>query len=446
MFKFIARLKTRTWLIVVAVLAVLERLLLYIFYRPVAYSDTASYRRLAEAVLGGWGRYDGTRTPGYPVFLALFGTDERVYAAQLVFGLLSTLLFFYVGWRATGKGWVGALAALAHTLNAQQLFFEADLISESITTFYIALSLAGIAWLLYSDGKRPLLQSLAVALLVGLSGGAAALTRPLFIFLPFWAGFFLLVFWRARPRVRWGTALAAGLSALILVAVWVNYLHRNYHRWGLTTMTGYHLVQHTGLFFEYVPDEYAAIRDTYIQYRDARIAATGSPTNAIWDAIPALQNVSGIGFYDLSDLLAKISIQLILKHPFLYLRGVAQGWLWFWKVPVYWAPGQIANPTLQLMWRDLVLAERGGMFAANLIFLVGSLALLWKKARRMLAPEAFFIFSVSIVWLTSIVQTLLDHGDNPRFSVPVQTLVIFIAAWWVTQSVKNWSQPKGQHG
>jgi hypothetical protein len=29
------------------------------------------------------------------------------------------------------------------------------------------------------------------------------------------------------------------------------------------------------------------------------------------------------------------------------------------------------------------------------------------------------------VWLISIVQTLLDHGDNPRFLVPLQ-MIVFI--------------------
>jgi len=444
MLKRPVQIKTGTWLAIVAVAAALERLLMFVFYPPVLYSDTASYRRLADAVLGGWRLYDGTRTPGYPVFLAVFGPDERAYAAQLAFGLLTTLLFFYVGWRVTGRGWIGALAALIHSLNLQQLFFEADLITESITTFYIALSLAGFACLFFSGSRRPLIVNLAVALVIGLAGGAAALTRPLFIFLPFWAGFFLLVFWRARPGVRWGAALTAGLSALILVAVWVNFIHANYHRWALETMTGYHLIQHTGAFFEYVPDKYAAIRDTFIKFRDARIAATGSPANAIWDAIPAMQQASGIGFYDLSDLLTRISIQLILQHPLLYLRSTALGWLWFWKVPVYWAPEQIAG-ALRRIWNGVVLVERGILFACNLAFLAGSLALLWKRARQRLKPDIFVYFSTSAIWLTSILQTLTDHGDNPRFEVPIQTLVVLLALWLAARLVNHWPRLKEEN-
>jgi hypothetical protein len=38
---------------------------------------------------------------------------------------------------------------------------------------------------------------------------------------------------------------------------------------------------------------------------------------------------------------------------------------------------------------------------------------------------------VSAVWVASLLQTLLDHGDNPRFSVPIQTLVVFVVLYWL---------------
>lgn len=443
-------LKARTWLAIVATISLLERVLLYLFYRPVAYHDTASYRRLAEAVLDGWTRYDGTRVPGYPAFLALIGSDERVYAAQLALGFLTTLLFFYIGWRVSGKGWFGALAALAHTLNLQQLFFEANLITESLATFFIAAWLAGIAWLLFSGHKQPFWQTLLMALASGVTGGLAALTRPLYVFLPFWAAFFLLIFWRtAAPKVRWSAALAAGLTGLFIIAAWVNFIHQRFGIWSVTTMSGYHLVQHTGLFFEYVPDEYAAIRDTYIQYRQARVAQTGAPGNAIWDAIPALQEVSGLGFVPLSNLLAKISIQLILEHPGLYLRSLLQGWLWFWKAPIYWSPAGIANLPVRGILSAMIGLERGGMMAANVAFIFGSLTLICRvgasqiKVRQTLKMDAFLWFVASTVWLTSILQTLLDHGDNPRFLVPVQSLVVFLVLWWGLQITRRFV--KGKH-
>ena len=429
------------WAGIVTLVALLQRIGLYLIYGPVSYNDTGSYRRLAEAILAGWDRYDGTRVPGYPIFLAVFGSDRGVYAVQLIIGLLTTLLFFYIGWRLSGRAWFGALAALAHTLNLQQLFFEADLLSETLTTFLIASVLAGMIWLLaereHQSASSPPWGVLLVAGLVGLAGGLAALTRPLFVFLPLWAAFCLLILRPARRGVRWGAALTTGLVGMALVGAWVTYMHQHLNRWALTTMTGYHLVQHTGIFFEYVPDEYAAIRDTFLQYRDQRIAETGSPGNAIWDAIPALTQASGLSFFDLSDQLARISIQLILRHPLLYLKNVAEGWVWFWKAPVYWSAEALGPTWLAKPAAALIAVERGLLVIANLALVGGSLvlALAWKRVPRALKMNAFLWSSLSFIWLTSIAQTLLDHGDNPRFLVPVQTLVVVMVLWWGLQAV-----------
>jgi hypothetical protein len=32
------------------------------------------------------------------------------------------------------------------------------------------------------------------------------------------------------------------------------------------------------------------------------------------------------------------------------------------------------------------------------------------------------------IWIASILQTLIDHGDNPRFLVPLQSLVVLWVA------------------
>ncbi len=175
------------------VVAFLERLLIIIFYRPVTYSDTPSYRRLAESVLHGFANYDGTRTPGYPIFLALVGSDQRVWLFQLFLGFVTTFLLFYVGWKLTDKLWFGGLIALAHTLNLGQLFFESNLLTESLTTFLLALTMAGMfVWLL-----SPKVRSLWLAFLLGLISSATLLVRPLFIYLPF----FLLIFLWLEPRL-----------------------------------------------------------------------------------------------------------------------------------------------------------------------------------------------------------------------------------------------------
>jgi 4-amino-4-deoxy-L-arabinose transferase-like glycosyltransferase len=434
MIKRLPSLKVHTWLIVVTIIAMVERIALYLLYRPVSYNDTASYKRLADAILAGWKAYDGTRTPGYPFFLALLGGDERVYAAQLFLGFLTTLLLFYVAWRISGLNWLAGLAALAHTLNPQQIFFEADLLTESLTTFLIILSIASLTWIYFSN-KPALWKVLGVGLLTGLASGCAALTRPLFIFVPFWMAFFLVVFWHAYTRIRWGGALMIGLAGALVLGLWLYFIYSRFDMLSLTTMTGFHLVQHTGLFFEYVPDQYAVIRDVYLQYRAEQIATTGSPGNAIWAAIPALQQASGLNFYDLSRLLTKISIQLIINHPWLYLKNVILGWFWFWKAPVYYLADSFRFAWLGTLSKWINVGWRGALIILNIVFVSGSMVLVLKNVRRILGMNNFFWFLLGTIWLTSISQTLLDHGDNPRFLVPVQSLVVLVVFYWGTKLI-----------
>jgi hypothetical protein len=206
----------------------------------------------------------------------------------------------------------------------------------------------------------------------------------------------------------------------------------------LTTMNGYHLVQHTGNFFELVPDSNAALRDVYLRYRAQRIAEFGTQGNTIWDAIPEMQRVSGLSFYDLSRKLQSISIDLILHHPDLYLENVVTGWWMFWRAPFYWSAAGVPWPWLRGLLQGLVTLERFGLFGMNMLFLVSSLLLaVWKRFREAcrFSPFAWLVWST--IWLASIVQTLLDHGDNPRFLVPLQTWVVLWVLWAGYSLYKN---------
>ena len=185
--------------------------LLWFTYHPVSFSDTHSYRRLADAIPNpNWNGYDGTRTPGYPLVMAFFGPDQRLYLAQLAMGLAISLLLFYIGWQVSGKVWFGGIIALAHSLNLEQLFFEADLLSETPATFWIMLSLAGLAFWIY----HPKYRSIGLAFGLGIASAAAALTRQLFIYLPLWIVLFLLVEGR-RLRINFQT-IGRAIAYLLL--------------------------------------------------------------------------------------------------------------------------------------------------------------------------------------------------------------------------------------
>ncbi len=465
---------TSLWLFITAGVAVVVRLLMLVGYQSVAFSDTPSYRRLADTVLQGFANYDGTRTPGYPAFLALTGTDQHAWIAQLILGFIATLLLFFIGWKLTERPWFGGLIALIHTLNLGQVFFEANLLTESLTTFLMILSTAGLfAWLLF-----PPFRKLWLAFILGIVSSLTILVRPLFIYLPV---LIILALWlepwmakHASGRISeqntsaplmptrnppWRISLAFIIPVLLLVGGWISFIHDQFHVWSLTTMTGYHLVQHTGNFFEYVPDQYASLRDTYIKYRNDHIARYGTQTNTIWDAIPEMSKVSGYSFYGLSRVLTSISIQLILHHPFLFIKSAISGWWMFWRVPVYWSAEALRFPALVPVVKIAILLQRGILFLINLIFIGGSLLFaiieIFPSIRRraaLLTPKftnnAQYIFMwvlLANIWVASILQTLLDHGDNPRFLVPLQSLVVLWVCAYIFQIMKSWQSPRTQN-
>jgi len=44
--------------------------------------------------------------------------------------------------------------------------------------------------------------------------------------------------------------------------------------------------------------------------------------------------------------------------------------------------------------------------------------------------EPFLFLLAGTTWAASILQAFVEHGDNPRYSIPVQTLVLLVILWW----------------
>jgi hypothetical protein len=417
---------TWLWLICLLILGVLLRALLWFSYEPIPYGDTGSYLRLGQWVLGiGERGFDGTRVPGYPVFMAFLGLDEaRIWLGQMMLGLGISGMLFYLGWRTSGRAWIGFLLGALYNLIPGQLLFEANLLTETLTTFLVVLSLT---LFLAMKESGSLTRRLVLAAGLGISASLVGMVRPLFfpvtlVYLPFvWFG--LGDAWKQKLAITASYAL----FPLLIQGGWLLYMRTNWGVLSPTTMAGYSMVQHTGSYFEYLPDEYAPIRDTYIEYRDAQIAERGVQTNAIWEAIPAITEASGIGFYDLSREMSQLSWMLIREHPGLYLQNVVKGWINFWKAPIYWQPEVMGQQFLQSSFQVLSWIGRGISVLANAGFLLLSAGLVFsRKLRSSIRIDAVLGASLAIVCLISIVQTLLDHGDNPRFLVPMQMVVIFV--------------------
>jgi len=422
--------------IVLALIGVVERLIFWLVYAPIPYPDTASYMRIA-GVLSNFNLegFDGTRVIGYPLFLALLGRDPKlVWLAQMGLGLAISILIFLIILRATQRKDLALLGGLTYDLLAGQVFFEANLLTETLTSFLIVVSLALFTKLFVTKNHT---SKLLLAMLLGVSSSLAGLVRPLFFFLPLWFFPFVYLSTPGRLRNRLASLIVFSIAPLLLLGGWLAYMRTAFHVLSPTAMGGYYLVQHTGVFFELLPDDNALIRDSYLEVRDMHIAEKGNQTNAIWDAIPILEQATGLGFYDLSRELQKISLQLIKENPGYYLKNVIGGWIGFWKAPVFWSPTSIASELMRPIASFWVGMSRGLAIAANFLFLIiSSIYVLSSKARKRLDFDYPMIAVFGLIWTTSIIQTLVDHGDNARFLIPLQMTMVY----FLLRAIFSWRQ------
>lgn len=415
---------TLRWAAALVGIGVFERVALAVTYGPVAYGDSPSYMRLADVLARSWfNGYDGTRVPGYPLFLALLGQNAGlVWAVQMAIGVAISLLLCFIVRRLTGSPTWGFAAGMLYDLIGAQVLFEANLLSETLTTFFLV---ATMALFLTINPRRVRRDVILLAAGVGLLASLAGMVRTLFYFFPV----VLLPFVGLRAGGDWRRRLwalaAMSLPALIILGGWISWVDRHYGMLSPSTMSGYNLVQHTGSYFDDLPESEAVIRDTYIKFRDERLAERGVQTNAIWDAIPELTQKTGLSFFALSQKMESLSIQLILTHPLRYGKDVVTGWIAFWKSPVYWDPGTVHPAGLTPVYTAWGGLGRGVSLLANAVFLALSVLLvLSSNLRRRWRLDWPLVLMSGTVWVSSVVQTLVDHGDNPRFLVPLQMYVV----------------------
>jgi 4-amino-4-deoxy-L-arabinose transferase-like glycosyltransferase len=212
--------------------------------------------------------HDVYKTPGYPTFLAAFmtlgetpETGSLIIAAQHLLGLIAVAVFFVIGKQVFGRT-VAFWSSLLFSLHTLLLFYETSVMSEVLFVFLLGLLLLQSLRLL--SNPTP-----GTALLVGVLGAMATLTRP--IAQGFVVCIVVVMFGAALLRDRdhlrraIGAALIIGVTFAAAVLPWTYVNSRTYGFWGISLGHGF------GLFIRvFEIDRLDPVPDT--RYPDVRRA------------------------------------------------------------------------------------------------------------------------------------------------------------------------------
>lgn len=177
---------------------------------------------------------ESIRTPGYPAFLAaiylVFGVGNQmaVVIVQAVAFAAICIVVFLVGRRVLNQR-TGLTAAWLTAAFSPLPYFGALAMTELWTTFLLTVTV--VVTFRARDSGRAWLGTAA-----GILAGATALTRPVFVLLPFALFGTAMLVDRFRDSRRWLLAIAV---ALLTLAPWFTYNYIYFQRFTMSPANGF---------------------------------------------------------------------------------------------------------------------------------------------------------------------------------------------------------------
>lgn len=415
-------------------LATLIRIFWWSTHSPQPFLDTNSYMDVARALaMMDFDHYLGERPPGYPLLLALAGMDfQKVFVLQLMLGVGTTGMLWWLFLRVSRSTAIAFWTGMLHSLNLAALYFEMDILSETLSTFLLCLSLV----LLFKTARED--RQARYWLFTGISVSLLGVTRPQYQLLPLVFLALLIVNYFLSGEHR-GLRKLAGLAGVFVIPMCVilggwslfNMVKINY--FGITTFAGGSLMEHAGKFIESAPNEYAVLRDIYIMKRRER----GTDLYGIWFAYPDMMRATGQSFVQLSKTLARMSVRTIINNPLAYVRSVFQSSAAFWGTALYPGLGE-TNSFLQMLMKPYSVFHE--FVIVSFLILSLYLGIGYVKAvftKQFLSDNFGLVSMYACIVYTLVVTSLVSSSENARFKAGVEPLIIGIVVMIYLTRLQN---------
>lgn len=210
-------------------------------YKNILWGDAIEYNDLASSLLsnGSFVDFDGYRTPGYPVFIALLYSISSssiwfVLLIQIFLHLVSLWLVYKIALKLFSEN-VALFASLFFAIDLNQIEYTLALYTE---TLFIFLLLASVYYLINSLTKSNHFLLLLSAMFLGI----ATLVRPVTLYFPIILVFFILFFRILSPAKKILYSLLFCVVFIFTISPWLIHNYKKYGEAKITTQLGSNLL------------------------------------------------------------------------------------------------------------------------------------------------------------------------------------------------------------
>ena len=441
----IFREKHKQVFILFLVFIVLVRVVLFISSEPSMAGDTSGYERLAFHILElNLGEYDGERSAGYPLVIALSGVNyELVMIFQMVMGIILSVALFHIAYLITNNTLLSLISGLFPTLYFPLLLFETVMLTE--TTASLCVGLSFLFLLLFHKSASGGKKQTWWLLLAGITSSFAALNKPVLIMVPLCFGLYL-VFRGGKVldvlrKPKLSSIVVFSMPVVLLVGSWIFVIYHSTGQLGLTTATGFSLMGRADDLIENLPESnpdieyYGLLREIYLSERDKNQEDKWS---TIWAARKVMQEKTGLKYHELSNLVRKMAIATIANAPLKYVKEFIKGYVRFWRPTILIGDTPRILKIISKYVERVVLGLLVVLF--HLFFLLYIASKKFRERFKNLdqTPRIFLKMAYAVLLMMSIFQALLVHS-LPRFSVTVDSILVVTTLFivWYLYTVKK---------
>ena len=385
---------------------------------------------------------EAIRTPGYPAFLALiylvFGTNNQMAVAVIqAFVFVAICLGSFALARRLGGDRLGVGAAALTAAFSPLPYFGALAMTELWTTFLLTVTVI-VTFRARESGSH--LTAAAAGLLAGLT----ALTRPVFVLLPFALFGAAMLVDGFRHWRRWAVAIA---MALLMLAPWFTYNYIHFQRFTMSPANGFGRAvwesSWQGRWSGRLQDQLTQLADQTRSDRaalDTRVAAlaaaNGEDPQPMFDYVHQWQDIRLLWF-DVADpyerAMARMraddtymqqGIENAMADPIGHLRRrLVRGLFVLWAAEIPYRYSEINSLpvwVIRVMW--LIQA---GLVALALVGLVlGLRRPMWRETLLVAVPP---IYVTAVHWL------LLTEARQSLPAVPAMLVLAALGVWFIVK-------------